>query len=786
MPKEAIWAAAAAAVAAVALVVSFGLVWQETALWILEKVWRLVKPVSGPAVGAVAGVTALVLLGAVRPWIDRRDGPLLEGALKAKLLLLSLGVGASFFYLDLGTDALALQAFWQAKRLHYFALNLMGIVLAAAYYAQLVFKSVGGEFRRELATAAALQLLPLGCLLNGARLLCGATTEAEFKQRMQSSGLLAMESCPSMAESLIKALLSAVTQAYSYIHDSWPESEKAILRTSILISVLSLTKGFAELDQRRQVLRSVDARPFVMGTAPRTHLAFWAAALYRGMAVTGRLLLAPFFHHLTRDVLAVPWRVGGHVGCGAPLLMGLDLAVQLALVRHTTGKNHSKYGWAVANTISPAEPLLHGGAPILSTDPDLASLVHLVEAAVATVVVLCLHGGPRQVLGQIGNPTDRVLLCMCAACCALQFHTLMALRILCAYPCPQEDTWEAVLAGQECNDLGLDQADRAAPVAFFISGLPSSQWEHKNQFKKLMMNHSSQTEASIVLGDPYLAIAFAVALRRSTVVKEVKVFISHDMRVSTAKAFAAVFMRNNTIQTITLTQAGPGDIETTTLADMLKANRSLTDISFERTEVKAFANALKTNPTAEKIGFTSCHIGAGGAEAIAAMLSENTSAVKVLDLTRTPLGDDGLAALETALKQNATLEMICLQTCGIGERGAEALARMLSKLCSLKMIVLNSNKIGDRGAEALATALAGQTTVETVSLCGCRIGDPGLKAIADMLTKNDAVKLLLTENDGMRLVNLAGNSDFCMNIIDLERHRPGGQLLRVVQVANKA
>ena len=168
--------------------------------------------------------------------------------------------------------------------------------------------------------------------------------------------------------------------------------------------------------------------------------------------------------------------------------------------------------------------------------------------------------------------------------------------------------------------------------------------------------------------------------------------------------------------------------------------------------------------TLEHIELTNCHIRPVGARHLAQALCVNTS-VKTLDLSRSPLDDEGAKALaemlggtgaESSGTVNTTLEHVDLSNCDIGPVGAQHLAQALCVNTSVKTLKLSDNPLGDEGAKALAEMLGGNgaessgtvnTTLEHVDLRLCHIGPVGTQHLAPALRVNTSVKTLkLSDN----------------------------------------
>ena len=163
--------------------------------------------------------------------------------------------------------------------------------------------------------------------------------------------------------------------------------------------------------------------------------------------------------------------------------------------------------------------------------------------------------------------------------------------------------------------------------------------------------------------------------------------------------------------------------------------------------------------TLEHIKLTQCIIGPEEAQHLAQALHVNTS-VKTLDLSNSPLGDEGAKALaemlggngaESSGTVNTTLEHVDLSSCSIGPVGAQHLAQALCVNTSVKTLKLSYNDLRDDGAKALAEMLGGNgaessgtvnTTLEHVDLSWCSIGPVGAQHLAQALCVNTSVKTL--------------------------------------------
>lgn len=414
---------------------------------------------------------------------------MMDSAMKLKLLVLSAGVIAGFYYADFSTDVGALQVFWSDGKKQYFVINVLAMMLAAGYYSLLVGEAIprdsffsDGYGKAALMLLAFVQLLPALCLIVCFFLLLFRHNEEFLREELKRFGILALLACSSLAEALIEAVGGALVQLYSYLRDDdYGEKDLSTLRLSILISILSLVKGFSELDQKDKMLRSVDSATMVTGTAPKTSMAFFAVVLWRAVSIAGRIVIFPLFQLLTRDQLALPvgHDKGGnqqYVPCGAVLLLLLDVGCQYALIWYYT-RNPQKLGWSLANCISPVEPILHGGDhPIFTTPPVVVCGVHFAEGALAAIFAVLVHGGGvLQAVHDKAHPDNETFLVLCVACVAGQWPLLMLIRAAFAYKHNPEDSLAAMLGNEGHNSKFFDEADLQAPAAIFMSNFEEMQ-----------------------------------------------------------------------------------------------------------------------------------------------------------------------------------------------------------------------------------------------------------------------------------------------------------------------
>ncbi|NXX92537.1 LR74A protein, partial [Centropus bengalensis] len=237
------------------------------------------------------------------------------------------------------------------------------------------------------------------------------------------------------------------------------------------------------------------------------------------------------------------------------------------------------------------------------------------------------------------------------------------------------------------------------------------------------------------------------------------------------------FIQNLTMPYINLNHYGLGPKGVKAIAISLVSNTTITHLELEDNCILAegaicLMEMLQLNATLQKLNISNNHLDTDGAEAIAGLLMENMSDIRVLqlsgglcaprqshclctfvslqgnykvkelDLSHNEFSEKGGQFLGQMIDINTALEILDLSWNYLKRKGTVEVSRGLRVNGALKILNLSWNSIGNEGALALGEALKFNNVLVHLDISSNQISNEGASGLCKGLEVNGKLKIL--------------------------------------------
>lgn len=142
-----------------------------------------------------------------------------------------------------------------------------------------------------------------------------------------------------------------------------------------------------------------------------------------------------------------------------------------------------------------------------------------------------------------------------------------------------------------------------------------------------------------------------------------------------------------------------------------------------------------------------CHLNAAVVCAVAEVLQWNTT-LRLLDLSRNVLGNDGAIALAKVLEVNSTLQKLVLNDVIMGSRGASSIFDSVGRNSTLTSLDVSKSILDESCLRSLASAMSSNRSLAYLDISSTSVG-AGFDLLADSLKENKNLRWLALSHGGI-------------------------------------